>query len=316
MIDDALHWVRDAGIDGFRLDAVKHMEHVAARTLASRVNDELEAGGARAYLVGETFTGEDGRDLISQYIGPDELDGQFDFPLYWPIVRVLLRREAPLADLDAAVVANDGAYPPGTVMAPFLGNHDVPRAISHASGVIADAWGNGSKEQGWTDPPGSPSGEAPYERLALAFLFLLTQPGVPLIYYGDEVGLPGAGDPDNRRMMPAEEELGPPQRALRGRVQAIGVARRESLALRRGARRTLWVDDDLYVYGRGEGADLAIVALNVSDAERSVEVPVPAELGLGGGTVLTDRLGGADVSAAGGNLPITLPARRGALYLR
>lgn len=315
MVDDAVYWVREVGVDGFRVDAVKHVQTVVVRTLADRLR-AYEHAGVDHYLVGETFTGEDGRGQIAAFIGPGLLDGQFDFPLHWPIVRTLLRREAPLGELDAAVLANDGAYPAGTVMAPFLGNHDVPRAISHAAGQIADAWGNGSKEQGWTDPPVTPADARAYERLAVAFTFLFTQPGAPLLYYGDEVGLAGAGDPDNRRSMPAEESLTAAQRALRDEVRALGTARRDLPGLRRGPRRTLWVDDGVYVWARGQGAEAVVIAINAEDVERTVDVPLPADLGIANGTSFDDRLGGAGVSATGGALHVTLSARSGAVWAR
>ena len=315
MVGDAVYWVREVGVDGFRVDAVKHVEVAVLRSLVARLGD-LEHGGVHHYLVGETFTGEDGRGQIAAFLGPGLLDGQFDFPLQWPIVRTLLRREGPLGELDDAVTANDGAYPPGTVMAPFLGNHDVPRAISHAAGQIGDLFGNGSKEQGWTDPPPQPTDPIAYDRVAVAFTFLITQPGAPLLYYGDEVGLAGAGDPDNRRMMPTEESLTALQRGLRDTVRALGQARRDLVGLRRGARRTLWVDDTFYAWARGEGADAVVVAINAGDAERTVSVPLPAAVGIADGTDLTDRLGGGAARAAAGSVSITLPARRGALLAR
>jgi MYXO-CTERM domain-containing protein len=315
VVDDAVFWVREVGVDGFRVDAVKHVETVVVRTLVDRLR-AYEHAGIDHYLVGETFTGEDGRGQIAAFVGPGLLDGQFDFPLHWPVVRTLLRREASLRELDTAVLANDGAYPAGTVMAPFLGNHDVPRAISHAAGQIADAWGNGSKEQGWSDPPAAPTDARAYERLAVAFTFLFTQPGAPLLYYGDEVGLAGAGDPDNRRMMPAEESLTVLQRTLRDTVRALGTLRRDLPGLRRGPRRTLWIDDEVYVWVRGEGADAVVVAINAEDAERTVDVPLPGDLGIANGTSFDDRLGGAGVSAAGGALHVTLAPRTGAIWAR
>src|SRR5690606_21961981 len=102
------------------------------------------------------------------------------------------------------------------------------------------------------------------------------------------IGLAGAGDPDNRRMMPWS--LTPAQEALLARVQALAQARRDVPALQTGDRRELWVDGTLYAYGRyGPGLQGAIVALN-RGGERTQTMAVPTALGLAGAT-LTDALG-------------------------
>ena len=67
---------------------------------------------------------------------------------------------------------------------------------------------------------------------------MFTTKGVPLIYYGDEVGMPGAGDPDNRRMMQFTG-LSADQTYLYNTLKALLAARAAHPALRRGTRATL-----------------------------------------------------------------------------
>ncbi len=317
MVSDMLWWVREADLDGLRCDAVKHMRHVAVMTLAAKLNEVYDAAGVRFYLVGETFTGEDGRWEIARFLGPNELDGQFDFPLYWAMLDTFARFGRTLADLDRAVRDNEGFYPEGTIMSPFLGNHDVPRLFSHAAGDIADLWGNGSKEQGWSDPPGPADSDEPYRRVMLGFTFLLTMPGAPLIYYGDEIGLPGAGDPDNRRPMRFGDELSPRERMVLAHVQKLGRLRRRLRVLRRGDRRTVYVEDDFYVFARTdpETGQVALVAVNRQDRAWTGSVFLPAELGLADGAVLTDELGGGRVTVSGGAVRLDVPAMEGAVYV-
>ena len=81
-------------------------------------------------------------------------------------------------------------------MSPFLGKQDIATFLTQAAGQVTS-----DPNQAWTSPPAAPDSDDPYNRQFLAFAFLLTQPGVPLIYYGDEFGMPGTNDPDNRRMM-------------------------------------------------------------------------------------------------------------------
>ncbi|MFW5878180.1 MAG: alpha-amylase family glycosyl hydrolase, partial [Myxococcota bacterium] len=272
-------WVRQTNLDGFRVDAVKHFERVALRNLRASLAEIEKDAPVEYLLIGETYTWSDGHDDIAAYVAPDQLHGQFDFPLHWPTVSVLARYEGTFHDLDAAARTSDTAYPEGAVMGPFIGNHDVPRYYSHAAGDIEQLSGDGAKEQGWENPPGAHDWDQPYQRLYLGFAFMLTQPGVPLIYYGDEVGLPGAGDPDNRRFMPWGDEVTWRGEDLLERVRLLGRTRKEIAALRTGDRETLHVSDDLYVYARDAGGEeLAIVALNRSEVSRSVDFSLPDRL--------------------------------------
>jgi glycosidase len=302
---DVLWWVEQGDLDGFRLDAVKHYEHAGAKTVSGLLHRIESLTGTHSYLVGETFTGTDGRPLVAQYLGANELDGQFDFPLYWPVIDAFARGLS-LKPVDAAVQASEAFYPPGTLNSPFLGNHDVPRFASIAAGQIesdaaAQAWGN--------RPPEVIDADLPYQRLIWAFTFLLTQPGVPLIYYGDEIAMPGAGDPDNRRPM-RFDGLSARQQALLAKLQKLGQARQRSLALRRGARQTLVVEDDFYAWARGSGANVAWVAVNRGSAPRTLSVTLDPAI-----TRLTEVFSSAQVSATGGAMQLTVPAEGQALWV-
>lgn len=255
---DTLWWLEEADLDGFRLDAVKHLDHIGGRTINQHLAKLSAFTGTDYYLVGETFTGSDGRSLIRAYVGPEELDGQFDFPLYWPVVQAFARGDS-LVPVDEAVRANESYYTPETINSPFLGNHDVARFISIAANQIE----NDANGQSWgpNKPPATVDSDEPFQRLKWAFTFILTQQGVPLIYYGDEVGLPGAGDPDNRRFM-KWTGLSAREGGLLDFMRKVGTARRQSRALRFGVRDTLLIERDLYVYQRATAEDGAIVAIN------------------------------------------------------
>jgi glycosidase len=296
MIAD-VHWMAtELDVDGFRIDAAKHMHHVIMRRLAMSLEERFGHGDALPfYLVGETFVGQDGHGLIMDYVAPFELDGQFDFPLMWPI-RAVWGGGSGFDLLANRVAVGLSSYGDAHEwMSPFLGNHDIPRMATVIRGENPDPWATGNG-----DPMAGPLDDSNWNvvnRMSQAFAFVLTQPGVPLIYYGDELGLAGGGDPDNRRMMRWEPGLSESQRTLLGRVQAIGQARREHEALRRGSYRELWQDANAYVYARDNGGgDVVIVAFfkNTSGSEgggRTWSVPIPADLGIEGATltnVLTD----------------------------
>jgi len=314
--DSAIDWVRQADLDGFRVDAVKHMEHAFGYHLRDKVRRRLEASGVPVWLVGETYVGDwqggtgANEGTIKAYLSDRELTGQFDFPLYWEIVGALARGEGSLAHMAEVAVAGNALWHQafaGAVMSNFLGNHDIPRFISHASGVIADKWGNGAKELGWNSPPPLPTDATPVLRLRQAFAFLMTIPGVPLIYYGDEVGMPGAGDPDNRRMMTFQGWTAN-QSALRNAVGTLAAFRAEHPATRSGTFVTLLAETDVLAYGLHGSGDAVAVVLNRGGA-RSVAFSVAAIPGLPADGTLKDALGGADVPISQGSVSIAMPAQ-------
>src|SRR5579883_3094986 len=97
----------------------------------------------------------------------------------------------------------------------------------------------------------------------LATLLLLTFPGAPSIYYGDEVGLPGAIDPDSRRGFPLEASWD--QEILKTHRQLIAL-RHTYLCLRTGDYQVLFAQRELYIFARNLGTEELIVAVNVGTA--------------------------------------------------
>jgi glycosidase len=214
-----------------------------------------------------------------------------------------------MRDIESSCAAGDAEYH-GAPMSPFFGNHDVPRFVSQAAGMIAAD----TTTQAWTSPPAAPSVSLPYERLRMALTLLLTQPGVPLLYYGDEYGQPGTGDPDNRRLMKWSGYSADEQATL-DHARTVGKLRGTVPALQRGTRATLWIDNDVYIYVRAIGSDVALVGINRADTAFSQSVPMPSALvPVSSGTTLTDHLGGAGVTISGGAAQITLQPRSSAVW--
>jgi glycosidase len=256
-------------------------------------------------MVGETFVGDwgggqgDSETTIKHYIAPWGLHGQFDFPMYWRLLRTFARSEEGMGHVADYLSDSQGYWGTGSVMGNFLGNHDVPRFVSHAAGDIPNLWGVGAKEIGWANPPGQPQNAEPYERLKLAFSLLFTSSGVPLIYYGDEVGLAGAGDPDNRRMM-VFDGLPEAQSLVYQHVSKLAKVRREHNALRRGSYETLQAGDSLLAYSKKSGSEEVLVVLNRSDKAQT------AVLNRSGSW--TDALSGNNYSAGPDQLLVEVPA--------
>ncbi|MFO0550144.1 MAG: alpha-amylase family glycosyl hydrolase [Polyangiaceae bacterium] len=295
-VDNAITWAQELGFDGFRLDAVKHIEDSWLLDLRARIKSDIEpATQQHFYLVGETFTGDKG--LIGYYVNPSTmLDGQFDFPLRAQVLRSMLVRNAPMSDLDGFLTDNIGFYGSG-VMSTFIGNHDVPRVIHFAEDAPLwnDAWAGG-KERAWSNQPGLPGGQSAFERVANAFTLLYTIPGIPLVYYGDEVGMAGAGDPDNRRMM-QWSGYSSGQTFLKARLAKLGTIRAAHPALRRGTRTSLGSTNDTLVFKMSTAGDEVYVVINRGDGQASVG-GLPSQ-------GFTDELDGSSVSGPS----VSVPAR-------
>jgi glycosidase len=277
-VADATWWATELGIDGYRLDAIKHVPRVWLTDLRDALDDAIEdPAGDRFYLVGETFAYDDPGQIAS-YVDPETmLDGQFDFPQKARLCEALFSRTMGLDAYAAWLASNDRVYGEGAIMTTWIGNHDIPRAIHFASGEIGDCRAGSSPANGWTDDYDQPGGAAPYERLGLAFALIMTNPGIPLIYYGDEIGLAGGGDPDNRRLMPWNDTtLAAPQLALRDLIADLGRIRAENPVLGRGRRITRSSSADTWVFsmvGCGSGSPDVTVAVNRADTERTVQIP-------------------------------------------
>lgn len=314
-IDNALWWIDQTGIDGYRLDALKHIEDAWITEFRERLEQDVEPKtGEHFYTVGETFTGD--KALLKYYVDPGRmLDGQFDFPMRMAITAAVLRRQrteegvakpTSMHELDQFLTDNEGFYG-GGLMSNFLGNHDIPRVIHQAEDI--PRWDNewaGSGQDQWDAPPPLPEGLTAFERLANAYTVLMAVNGIPLIYYGDEIGMPGAGDPDNRRMMEfdaANYTAG--QKLLLAHVSKLTRIRKQHRALSRGARTTLSVSDDTYAFEKldDDSGDRVIVVLNRSDAPQDVD-GVPAG-------DYTDLL--TDEAVVGGTIPV--PARTSMLLV-
>lgn len=290
-VANAIKWIKDTGIDGYRLDAVKHIETQWIGDLRAETDKLDLESGERFYMVGETFESGN-RDAIKVYVHPSLLDGQFDFPLRGVVVESILRRSGSMFDLDNFLSTNDTYYP--GLMSTFIGNHDIARVINTALDQPWGTWDNGGNSN-WQNPPPLPNYRAPFERLSVAYTFLLTTQGVPLIYYGDEIGMPGAGDPDNRRFM-QWSNYSADQLFLRTQIEKLGKIRQDHPGLWKGTRTTASVTQDTYGYVMSDGEDTVYVALNRGDSPGAV-AGMPAS----GHDLLTDT----DVTGPA----VTVPAR-------
>ena len=304
LIENAVDWIKRFNLDGFRLDAVKHIPPKFWTSFRQGLRQELpQATKDSFYLVGETFMDRPG---INSFIGPNRLDGQFEFPLYDTLLEVFGTGQEDFASLEKSASASDRVFGPETVMSPLLGNHDKSRFMAYADGDLPDPKGDDEFVVGWTKPP-KVDKESSYEKLKLAFTFVLTTPGAPTIYYGDEIGMTGAQDPDNRRMFPDLATLTLAQKSVQEHVAKLNSLRAKHPAIRYGSRRSIQADRDQYAVVRSYLNDRVLILYNRSDSPAKLKLNVGPEIenGLMENRLATPTL--QKVEVKNGFLEITLP---------
>jgi cyclomaltodextrinase / maltogenic alpha-amylase / neopullulanase len=266
MSDSALYWIENYGLDGFRHDATKHVPTNFWRTLTLKIKERFPERSI--YQIGETFGS---RELIGSYIGSGLMDGKFDFNLYFDARMVFATEQESFEKLNNSIMESFSYFGHNSLMGNITGNHDMPRFISFASGALS--FDENPKEAGWTreikveDPVG-------YDRLAQLLAFTMTIPGIPVIYYGDEIGMPGADDPDSRRMM-RFENLDSREELVKETAKQLNNIRRSNMEFMYGDFQVLYLDDDTYAYSRTYFDRISIVAFNKSSEERSIQVEIP-----------------------------------------
>jgi glycosidase len=267
-IEDALWWLEEFDLDGARIDAVKHVDDLAITNLATRVAQRFETVGTEYYLKGETAMGWAGHDLaanqeqyetINRYMGENGLDGQADFVLYHAVAdNVFTSGTENYQHLDYWTNRSQDQYSQGSVMVPYVGSHDVPRLVSRADTGTGDAW-NQWQEDGL---PGQPGTDSPYQAALQAYGWLLTTPGAPMIYYGDEYGEFGGADPDNRHMYRNTTSWNDREASLFDNLSQLGQLRAESIALKQGVYSTRYASPDLLIYDMSHSLQNMSIILN------------------------------------------------------
>lgn len=237
------------GLDGFRLDTVKHVTHDFWQEHRRLTRERLGKG---FFLVGEVWGGDAGS--LDPWFAGDEMDAGFDFSFQGSTLGFLLGRGRPVAFdryLEKRHEVRDGY-----LLAHFLGSHDTPTALYQLDGDVA--------------------------RFRLAALLQMTTAGIPTVYYGEEVGRVGGGWPENRSDMPwgdqdVEPGAGDPRdEGLRAFYKTLIAIRRGHPALWRGDHQGLAFGTDQLVFARTDSGETVVVAVNRAEEASTVRFSVPA----------------------------------------
>lgn len=294
-IQNTLWWLGVAGFDGIRQDTWPYVPRSFWRDWMSAIKRQYPS----VTVVGEVFDGDPALESFFQggrsHEGIDTgLDSVFDFPLFYKM-RDAFAKGRPLRDV-ANMVGHDYLYPRPEGLVTFLDNHDTSRFMS---------------DQGATLPG-----------LKLALTCLLTLRGIPVLYYGDELGMSGGNDPDNRRDFPGgwagdshnaftAGGRTPQENELLEHTRKLTHLRGSMPALRAGSLVTLLAEEQQWAYARRSGSQTVVVVLNNSPNPVTLHVPL-AGLSLPEGASMQGQLGVVKtVSVQTGRFEVTLPGRSG-----
>jgi len=291
LLQNSIWWIESAGLDGFRVDTFPYV----SRTFWERWHAGLRRIYPNLTTIGEVFHPDP--TVTSFFVGGkrewDDIDSGlstvFDFPLYFTIRDVLLHG-APAGRI-ADILRQDALYPHPDWLVPFFANHDVARMASE---------------------PGSSR-----EKLLCAFGLILTVRGIPQLYYGDEIAMPGGGDPDNRRDFPGgwpgdpqnaftEEGRTPEQQKNFSAVQNLLQLRRSHPALRTGKLSHVFSDNDSYLFVRQTNDEKLLVVFNNASKSRTLTIAA-ANTPLAVARRTTTLYGNATAESTATELKITAP---------
>lgn len=308
LIQNALWWVERANIDGIRLDTFPYVD----RAFWQQFHNELHGVYPNLTTVGEIFRPD--AEVTSYFAGgvvhggiDTGLDTPFDFPLYFAL-RDVLAHDQPMTEL-ARVLRQDALYPHPERLVTFIGNHDTTRFFTEAGDSVA--------------------------RLKLSLGLVLTLRGLPQIYSGDEIGMAGGKDPDDRRDFPGGF-AGDSHNAFTedGRTLAeedvfrwtsgLLAYRSAHSEFKTGIEQNLYADANLFVFVRAtdnagcdsrSGSERLLIVVNKALQHKTVDLPV-SDTALAGCTRLeaAPAAPGEQPQLSNGKLRIEEPAESMTVY--
>ena len=273
--DNAVWWLQETGADGFRHDAVKHVPNEFWRALTKKLKEKIEIPGhKKVYQIGETFGDY---DLIASYVNNGQLSAQFNFNLAYFAIPVFVEPDKSFAFIDFHMKKSFASFGYNNLMGNIMDSHDKVRFMAYADGAITKQ-GVDTREMAWNNPPTVHNPKS-YEKAKLYLAYMLTIPGLPVIYYGSEFGMTGADDPDNRRMMRFGDSLTVYENTMLADTRKIVRMRNQHSALRYGDFLTLQADNAIYAYLRSDMNERLLVVLNKDESPQSLDLRLPEMYG-------------------------------------
>lgn len=239
--DSVLNKWMSLGADGWRLDVADELPD----EFIKQFKKEMKTNKRDSILIGEVWEDASNKESYGvrrEYFLGDELDSTMGYPFRQVIIDFLVRNTNSAMVIRKLNSLKEN-YPKENFYAQMilLGTHDTERILTTLSNFRGEEEGK--------------------ELLFQAITVLMTFPGVPHIYYGDEVGLTGGKDPDNRRAFPWGKE----DKEILSFYKKVISFRRRSNALKKGSIEFEWVNDDVLKFKREYDNEEVIIIINRSN---------------------------------------------------
>lgn len=296
LIQNALWWIGMTGIDGIRQDTIQYMPRAFIRDWSAAIRKQYP----NYWMVGEVFEEDSTQTAFFQggrkgWDGIDtELPSVFDFKLWRTSQEVFTGKKPARALRD--VLKYDGLYGNIDNVTLLTNNHDTDRFMSLKGATL--------------------------EGSMMHTAFVLSTRGIPQLYYGEEIGMTGGHDPDNRGDFPGgfsgdpknaftKTGRSPDQQRMFEWVREWIKIRRSRLPMKQGRTIDLFYDNDAYVFAResriGNMSAWNIVAFNNGGSDKTVSFPSPFPRGRNKLVTVADARAKAEWSDE--KMTLVLPAK-------
>ncbi|MBK8286450.1 MAG: IPT/TIG domain-containing protein [Ahniella sp.] len=290
LLKGAVANLQNRGVDGFRIDATKHVNWGWQYTLANSIYTNRTS-----FVFGEWVADDRNNPLYGDLLKFSNKSGiaELNFPMFTTINRVF-GQGAAFTDLDTVVGQQQADFTYQNDLVNFVDNHDRKRFLT------VDTSADDRKH------------------LHAALAFVLTARGVPCVYYGTEQYLEGGDDPDNRRKMPAFSET----TTAFNLIKNLSTLRKNNEALAYGTTQQRWINANTYVFERKFYDSVVVVAINKGNTSQVVSglvtsLPVGTYTDYLGGTISGQSLVSSTAVSGGFQAAsLTLPANSVSVWQR
>lgn len=271
LIDVATYWIKEADIDGWRLDVADEVGHHFWREFRSAV----KAVKPDALITGEVWYDS------SVWLQGDQFDTVMNYIFTEAVKNFVALNKINAKEFGERIESIRGLYklPAYNILWNLIGSHDTIRFLTLAGGDE--------------------------RKLKLAAFIQFTFPGIPMVYYGDEIGMTGENDPGCRRGMiwdTEKQNLG-----LKEYYRKLISLRKENRALTQGDFTTITVEEAKNIYGFRRSLEQECIQgyINNMDEEQTIQVKVSKNA--------VNLLNGEVYNSARGRITVKIPSKSGVI---